>query len=72
MMIGAVGAQIRPPNYEESAVPQFTLEDVLADPDGKRIERRSQWPSQRQFLLGLFAEQEYGTFPQATAGVVAP
>ena len=64
MILGAVDAQIRPPNYEESAVPKYTLEDVLAGPDGKPIEQASQWSSQRQFLLGLFAEQEYGTFPK--------
>ncbi|MFO0013017.1 MAG: alpha/beta hydrolase family protein [Planctomycetota bacterium] len=59
-------SQIRPPNYDESLVPQFSLPHVLEGPDGKQIERSDDWPKQRNYLLNLLATHEYGFAPSET------
>jgi hypothetical protein len=63
------GQEIRPPNYDESIASKYKLESVLAGPQGQLIESKDQWPAHRQYLLDLFADQEYGYAPQASVEV---
>jgi len=66
---GALGQEIRPPNYDESKASSFELPSVLSGPDGKRIESKEQWPAQRKYLVDLFATQEYGFAPSQTVSI---
>lgn len=54
---------IRPPNYDESAVPRYDLPNVLAGKDGKLITSTDQWSEHRKYLIELLAENEYGSMP---------
>jgi hypothetical protein len=62
-MTTIVSAQIRPPNYDEDKVPHGTLPHVLDGPDGKRIDSKEAWAKQRQYLIELLTENEYGRSP---------
>lgn len=57
-------SQIRPPNYDESLVPRFSLPHVLENKDGIRIASADEWPEHRQYLVDLLATHEYGFAPQ--------
>jgi hypothetical protein len=63
--------KIRPPNYDESKVPQYTLTSPLAGPDGKRIESADQWSKQQEYLVKILATHEYGFAPQELPGMEA-
>ena len=56
-------AQIRPPMYDEEAVPAFELPNVLVGPNGIAIEQSAQWPAQRKYLLEQLSKHEYGFIP---------
>ncbi len=68
-LIGQQPNEIRPTNYDESAVPTYTLPDLLTAPDGRRVATPESWEAQRSYWLDLLARQEYGTFPAATVAV---
>ncbi len=57
------------PNYDESAVPEYTLPDPLVDADGDRIRYRRQWSDRREELLELFAVKMYGKSPDPLPGM---
>jgi hypothetical protein len=51
-------------NYYEEKVPLYTLPDVLADKEGKRITSPKEWTKvRRPELLQLFMENVYGKVP---------
>lgn len=52
MVLGAVVANAREPNYDESKVAPYTLEDPLAFADGRKLKDASEWPAR---LSGRFA-----------------
>jgi len=54
---------IRPPNYDESQVPKYTLTQPLQRPDGRPVTSPEDWSKQRKHLVHLFAEHEYGFAP---------
>lgn len=50
-------------NYDESKAGSYTLPDPLATRDGRRVEKKSDWPARRQEILDLFAGRMYGRTP---------
>lgn len=51
------------PNYDESKIPPYTLEDPLVFADGMELTNPSQWPVRRREILGIFAREMYGQPP---------
>ncbi len=65
-------AQDFTPNYEESAVPEYSLPDPLRMEDGREVLNAEQWRLQRRpELLGLFEEHVYGALPAPSPSVEA-
>lgn len=59
-------AQVPPPNYDESKVPEYTLPDPLVMEDGTPVTTPEQWNTRRRpEILKLFSEQVYGKYPDA-------
>ena len=50
-------------NYDESAIPPYTLEDPLRFADGRRVRSRKQWLERRKEILDLFQREMYGEMP---------
>ncbi|QPH40105.1 alpha/beta hydrolase family protein [Pedobacter endophyticus] len=51
-------------NYDEEAVPAYTLPDVLKTGNGKKITSRKNWEAKRRpEILSLFEENIYGKMP---------
>jgi len=67
----AVCASARKPNYDESKVAPYTLEDPLAFADGTRLTSPGQWPARRAEILDIFAREMYGRMPPPPEAVVA-
>ena len=53
-------------NYDEAAVPPYTLEDPLRFADGRKVRNRKQWPARRQEILEIFQREMYGQMPPAS------
>ncbi len=70
MVLGAVVANAREPNYDESKVAPYTLEDPLAFADGRKLKDASEWPARRKEILEIFAREMYGEEPPAPEAVV--
>lgn len=51
------------PNYDESRVAPFTLEDPLTFADGTKVQSPADWPRRRQEILDIFAREMYGQEP---------
>lgn len=51
------------PNYDESAVPDYTLPDPLVFEDGSPVESAADWPRRRAEILDLFRAHVYGHRP---------
>jgi len=66
----AVTADAREPNYDESKVAPFSLEDPLTFADGRRLKDPSEWPARRKEILDIFAREMYGQPPPAPEAVV--
>jgi len=63
-------AQTPAANYDEAAVPPYTLPNPLRMPDGKRVTTVAQWQQrQRPYLLHLFGENVYGVMPGRTSNL---
>ena len=71
MVLGAVVANAREPNYDESKVAPYTLEDPLTFADGRKLKDASEWPARRKEILEIFAREMYGEEPPAPEAVVA-
>lgn len=71
MMIAGARAQEAPPtNYDESAVPPYTLPDPLVMENGERVRDARAWQEKRRpELLQLFAEHVYGRTPGKPGGL---
>ena len=50
-------------NYDELAIPPYTLEDPLRFADGRKLRSRKQWPERRREILDIFQRQMYGQMP---------
>lgn len=53
---------VHQPNYDESKIPAYTLEDPLTFLDGRRVTKEN-WPERRREILGIFAREMYGAEP---------
>ncbi len=51
------------PNYDESKVAPYTLEDPLAFADGRKVRGPEDWPARRREIVDLFAREMYGREP---------
>lgn len=60
----------REPNYDESKIPPYTLEDPLAFADGTKLKSPAEWPKRREEILGIFAREMYGQPPPKPEAVV--
>lgn len=61
---------VREPNYDESKVGHFVLEDPLEFLDGRKVTREN-WPARRREILGVFEREMYGAEPPPPEAVVA-
>ena len=69
--LAAIGtAEARTPNYNESKVAPYTLEDPLSFADGRKLSSPAEWPARRAEILGIFAKEMYGVEPPAPEAVV--
>ena len=65
-------AEVPPPNYDESKVPEYVLPDPLTMQDGRKVETAEQWITERRpELLRLFEENVYGKATQFRTGNTA-
>ena len=53
---------VRAPNYDESRVGPYTLEDPLTFVDGHKV-GKSDWPARRREILDVFAKEMFGAEP---------
>ena len=60
---------VREPNYDESKVGPYTLEDPLTFVDGRKVTKEN-WAERRKEILGIFAKEMYGAEPPAPETVV--
>ena len=60
----------RRPNYDESKVAPYTLEDPLTFADGRKLDSAAEWPARRNEILDIFAREMYGQPPPAPEAVV--
>ena len=69
--LAAIGTvEARTPNYNESKVAPYTLEDPLSFADGRKLSSPADWPARRAEILGIFAKEMYGAEPPAPEAVV--
>lgn len=60
----------RPPNYDESKVAPYALEDPLAFADGTKLSAVAQWPARRAEIVRIFEREMYGRTPPKPEAVV--
>ena len=60
---------VRAPNYDESKIAPYTLEDPLTFLDGRKVTKEN-WAERRREILGIFAKEMYGAEPPAPETVV--
>lgn len=59
------------PNYDESAVADYTLPDPLVSSDGKVIDAPNEWTNiRRRQILRVYGEELYGIVPDASCGAI--
>lgn len=65
-----LGTTSQAQNYDEAKVPSYTLPDPLLSLDGKRINTRKQWETNRRpEVLRLFEDNVYGQIPKTVSAV---
>ena len=70
LALAASGALARPPNYDESKVAPYVLEDPLTFADGRKLKDATEWPARRKEILEIFAREMYGQPPPPPETVV--
>ncbi len=63
LMQSSAQSQIRPPLYDEAAVPKYELPSVLLAPNESLVTDPTQWELQRTYLIDQLASYEYGFLP---------
>ena len=63
-------AVARQPNYDESKIAPYKLEDTLTFADGTKLASPADWPKRRAEILDIFAKEMYGQPPPAPEAVV--
>lgn len=66
----AAPVPVHEPNYNEAAIPPYTLEDPLRFADGRPLKDASEWPARRSEILGIFAREMFGQPPPPPEAVV--
>ena len=66
----ALSAAARPPNYDETKIAPYSLEDPLVFADGRRVATPAEWPARRAEILDIFAKEMYGQPPPPPETVV--
>lgn len=71
-VFAAVTASVfgRPPNYDESKVAPYTLEDPLTFVDGRKVVTPADWQLRRVEIVRIFEREMFGRTPPAPAAVV--
>lgn len=69
--VAAAIAVARPPNYDESRVAPYTLEDPLAFADGRKVVTPADWQARRLEIVRIFESEMFGRTPPAPEAVVA-
>ncbi|MBQ4200523.1 MAG: hypothetical protein II649_11670 [Kiritimatiellae bacterium] len=59
------------PNYDESKVAPYALEDPLTFLDGTKVKSPADWARRRKEIMGIFAKEMFGQEPPAPETVVA-
>jgi hypothetical protein len=54
---------VDPPNYDESKIAPYTLEDPLTFVDGRKVRTVEDWRERRREILDIFAKEMYGQEP---------
>jgi len=70
LAVCAASAFARTPNYDESKVGPYTLEDPLVFVDGRKVASPADWEARRTEILGIFAREMYGVEPPAPEALV--
>ena len=60
---------VRAPNYDESKIAPYALEDPLTFLDGRKVTKEN-WAERRREILGIFAKEMYGAEPPPPETVV--
>ena len=58
------------PNYDESKIAPYTLEDPLTFADGTKLKGPEEWPKRRAEILEIFAKEMYGQEPPKPEALV--
>ena len=70
LFTGALAAQPKGFNYDESKVPEYTLPDPLVLANGEPVKDARTWNNHRRpEILELFTTQVYGRSPGRPAGM---
>ena len=64
------GKPYREPNYDESKIPPYVLEDPLTFVDGRKVKTSADWEERRKEILEIFAREMYGQPPPEPEAVV--
>ena len=59
------------PNYDESKIAPYELEDPLTFADGRKLKDVSEWPARRAEILKIFADNMFGQEPPPAEAVIA-
>lgn len=65
----ATVATARPPNYDESKVGPYTLEDPLTFVDGRKVATPADWQERRREIVRIFESEMFGRTPPAPEAV---
>ena len=65
-----VAKPLHEPNYDESKVGPYELEDPCVFADGTPLASAADWPRRRREILGIFANEMYGVEPPPPEALV--
>ncbi len=60
----------RQPNYDESKIAPYTLEDPLTFADGRKLASPEEWPARRAEIVRIFEREMFGRTPPKPETVV--